>query len=527
MLERLKKWFTLKNVLIAFVSLSVTLTVSLLLMVSYQSEKRTLVNTVLTLNDSKSDKMSKSVDLLFQSMRSSLRETTNFLSNNLQEMSDEEIQEQIELLRKNSRYFNSLTWIDETSLVRSIAPISVGLKGEKITGVTKEVLELKQPNLTTPYIAPTGRILILLSEPLYDTHGEYRGLIGGTIYLQQKNVLNEILGNDVIDDFGSFYYVVGPEGKLLFHPDVDRVGEDVTANPIVRKIMEGESGMQRVVNTKGTPMFAAYNYIPETGWGVVQQTPASHINELLYKRIKERVMYIFPPFLIVLLLCIFVAHKLAKPFHSLAELVDRLGSGETMEVPKVRSNLIREVNLLTESVLIAMKSVQANNKKLTEEAMTDPLTKLPNRRKLTLTIERLKEQDRSFSLVLFDIDHFKSVNDQHGHDAGDEVLKDLSSTAQSLIRKSDRLFRYGGEEFVIILPDTNSSEAYHVAEKIRTTFEQKISPIGKRITTSLGISEFPFHTDSVEELFVFADRSLYQSKSEGRNRTTIWCEERL
>ncbi|MBM7660101.1 diguanylate cyclase (GGDEF)-like protein [Bacillus mesophilus] len=485
-----------------------------------------MVNTYLTLNESKSEKLSKSVDSLFKSMRMSLQQTSNFLASN-EGMSDEEIQEHLELLRGNSRYFNSLSWVDETGLIRSIAPISVGLRGEVINGVTKDVLDLKKPNLTTPYIAPSGRLIVLMSEPIYDDQAKYRGMVGGTIYLQEKNVLNEILGNDLIDDNGSYYYVVGPEGKLLFHPDIDRVGEDVSANPMVQKLLLGESGTQRVTNTKGTAMLAAYSYVPETGWGVVQQTPVSYIEVLLDDHIQTLILYVMPPFLILLMLSILLARKLARPFNHLSELVNQLAAGKVVEIPETLSHWNREADILTKSVLIAIESVQENNHKLTEVAMTDSLTNLPNQRKFNQVMESWILEKKLFSLIVLDIDHFKLVNDTYGHKVGDEVLKEFSEVVQSTIRKTDLFFRYGGEEFVLLLPDINSIEAHRIAEKIRVLFENRVSVTGDYITISIGISEFPLHSASFDELFIFADRALYQSKENGRNTTTIWSEDQM
>ncbi len=513
--------YKLTTLLTSLVSGSVIFTIIILLIASYHSENRSLTNTYLSLNHSKSEKISQSVDSLFISMRLSLVETTKFLSEH-SEMSDEDIQKQLELLRNNSRYFNSLSWIDETGVIRNIAPFSVGLKGEKVTGITREVLDMKTSTLTRPYIAPSGRLIVLMSEPYFDSDGIYRGIIGGSIYLQEKNVLNEILGNDIISEDGSYYFVVGPQGKLLFHPDPGRIGEDVIANPMVRKLIQGHSGVERVTNTQGISMLAAYNTIPETGWGVVQQTPVSYINSLLANHTKQLIIYVLPPFLLLLFLSVMIARKLAKPFHYLANLVSQLGSDKAILVPEAKSHWNIEADLLTKSVLIAIETVQKNSTKLTEEAMTDPLTKLPNIRKFQEVLERFKNEEKSFSLVVLDIDHFKAVNDNFGHKAGDEVLKHLAKTVSSLIRDSDVFFRYGGEEFVLLLPDIISSEAYEIAERIRIKVSKRNTPIGKPITISLGIADYPHATNSLNDLFSFADKALYKSKNDGRNKTTIW-----
>ncbi|RUL54021.1 sensor domain-containing diguanylate cyclase [Lysinibacillus antri] len=516
-----KRKFKLTTLLISLICTSVVLITVFLLFASYQFEKKSLTDTYLSLNSSKSEKISSSVNFLSKSMRISLQETTKYLRDH-PEMTDKEIQQYLELLRSNSRYFNSLSWTDETGLVRNVAPITVGLKGNYVSGVLKDSVNAKVPMLAPPFTGLTGRMMVFMSEPYFDHNGNYRGIIGGAIFLQEQNVLSEILGNDIIDETGSYYFVVGPNGKLLFHPDSKRIGEFVEGNPMIPKLLNGQSGMERIVNSKGVPMLAAYNFIPEIGWGVVQQTPVSYIDGLLKKHIQNLLLTILFPFFIILVVSISFAKKLAKPFIDLADVVNQFGSDTKIQPPVHQSHWNREADLLTKSLIIAVEAVEKNKNKLVEEAMTDSLTGLPNRRKLNEMMVSLANQKQLFSLVAMDIDHFKSINDTYGHQGGDEVLKYLAKTVRSLIREKDMFFRYGGEEFVLLMSDTNTSEAYMMAERIRTTIADTISPIGKSITVSLGISEFPIHTQSLGDLFIFADKALYQSKTNGRNQVTIW-----
>ncbi|WP_407270995.1 diguanylate cyclase [Radiobacillus sp. PE A8.2] len=519
-----KRKFKLTPLLTGLVSLCVIFTFIVLLFSSYQSEKETLTNTYLSSNFSKSNKISSTVDSIFRAMRLSLIDTKEFLANH-EEMTDDEIQEQLEILRKSSRYFNSLSWIDETGIVRNIAPISVGLKGDDATGITKEVLESKKQTLTSPYVAQSGRLIVLMSEPLYDKQGTYKGMIAGSIYLQEQNVLNQILGNDIVEENGSYYYVVGPSGSLLFHPDRNRIGEDVTSNPIVQKILKGISGKERVTNTQGISMLAAYSAVLETGWGVVQQTPVSYVNEVLLTHIKRLIIYMLPPFFIILFIAIIFARKLAQPFIELANVFDNLVAGKSVSIPENKAHWNREADILTKSVSLAIEEVKRNNNKLTDAAMTDPLTGIPNRRKLNEVMERWSMDGQLFTLVAIDADHFKLINDTYGHQAGDDVLKFLVQSIQSDIRRTDSLFRYGGEEFVLLLQNTTANDAYKIAEDLRTSIADKDSPVGRPITISLGISVFPIHTNSIEELFRLADKALYQSKLEGRNKTTVWSKD--
>lgn len=285
--------------------------------------------------------------------------------------------------------------------------------------------------------------------------------------------------------------------------------------------MNGQSGQEQVTNTQNIPMLAAYNIIPETGWGVVQQTPVSFMEDFLLEHIQKLVARVLPPFILLLLLCIFIARKLAAPFIRLTDVMNQLALGKSVPIPNNQSHWNREADLLTKSVVIAIKAVNENNHQLTHAAMTDPLTGIPNRRKLNETMEEWADQNRLFSLVEIDIDHFKRINDTYGHQMGDEMLKTLAQTIQSVIREKDLCFRYGGEEFIALFPDTSGSEAYSIAEKVRIAVENKMKIEGKSVTISLGISQSPLQSASLEGLFKLADDALYRSKFEGRNRTTI------
>lgn len=515
----------LATLLTSLVSASVILTLLILTISSYHSSKNSLATTYLSLNYSKAEKMSHSVDSLFVSMRKNLETTVDFLEEN-EKMSDQEIQEHLDLLQTSSGYFNSLSWIDEAGMFRAISPNSIGLKGEKIEeGSAKEALDAKQPGLTTPYTGLSNRLIILMSQPIHSKDGTYRGMIGGTIFLQEQNVLNNLLGNDAVEQNGSYYYVVGPAGMLLYHPKSEKIGENVIGNPVVRKLTEGKDGMELITNTEGIPMLAAYSNVSEAGWGIVQQTPYSFAEDLLAEQFLQMLKNLLLPFMLLLLLSIFIARKLAAPFTHLGNLVKGLAEGKAVSQP-LKDNLMephwnREADILTKSVAIAFEILERNNQELTQSARTDALTGLPNRRKLEEVLDVWSSQNRHFSLLILDIDHFKSINDSFGHQMGDRALKGLAETLQTLIRKTDYCFRYGGEEFVLLLPDADRLAACQVAEKIRKEVEQTALIPDRTVTVSIGISEFPAQTESLEELFRLADSALYQSKDEGRNRVSI------
>jgi diguanylate cyclase (GGDEF)-like protein len=158
-------------------------------------------------------------------------------------------------------------------------------------------------------------------------------------------------------------------------------------------------------------------------------------------------------------------------------------------------------------------------------ANTDSLTGIWNRRYLFMIaeqeIKRIQRYNLAFSLLLIDVDHFKKINDNYGHNIGDEVIIFMTKIVTSNLRHADCFGRFGGEEFVVLLPETNMDEAIVVAERIREnisnqsiTFEdQQIS-----ITISIGVSSYDVGDKSIDSIIQRADQALYQAKNQGRNR---------
>jgi two-component system cell cycle response regulator len=164
-------------------------------------------------------------------------------------------------------------------------------------------------------------------------------------------------------------------------------------------------------------------------------------------------------------------------------------------------------------------------------ATTDELTGFFNRhfmdRHLDLLIEKSNAGGQGLALMVFDIDHFKRVNDEHGHDIGDEVLRGLASRLSAVVRNSDLICRYGGEEFVVLMRNTDMKLALMIAERIRALLEATPIPISRApgalpITVSVGVAVASGNADSAEALFHRADKALYRAKKLGRNRV---CED--
>ncbi|MBU1169027.1 MAG: diguanylate cyclase [Proteobacteria bacterium] len=178
------------------------------------------------------------------------------------------------------------------------------------------------------------------------------------------------------------------------------------------------------------------------------------------------------------------------------------------------------------------KIIENQNKLLKELAVKDGLTGLYNHRHMIVVAEsefnRANRYKTELSCLLMDIDFFKDVNDSLGHPFGDYVLKEFSLCLQEYMRESDFLFRYGGEEFLALLPQTDLEGARSSAEKFRTTIENKLFNDGNHtsiITVSIGISSLHYnHPASAFEIIDFADKALFTAKAEGRNRVVVFHE---
>ena len=167
-------------------------------------------------------------------------------------------------------------------------------------------------------------------------------------------------------------------------------------------------------------------------------------------------------------------------------------------------------------------------KQLSQLATTDSLTGVANRREFfhmaSKEISRAQRNDRVLSVLMFDIDHFKKINDQYGHAAGDEVLVNIASICKKVLREIDTIGRLGGEEFGILLPETDIKEAAMVAERLRESMKL-IRPGGSAttgtVTMSLGVAQWHASHEDFEELMARADRALYGAKRGGRNRVSV------
>jgi len=183
---------------------------------------------------------------------------------------------------------------------------------------------------------------------------------------------------------------------------------------------------------------------------------------------------------------------------------------------------------LEKKVIKRTKKLKEANEKLEKLATTDALTKAYNRyyfmESIEAEVKRFHRYHNAFSLIMFDIDYFKQINDNYGHHIGDEVLVSISRLIQTSLRDTDTLFRFGGEEFMVILPETGLDEAYEIADRMRLLVEQHDFGLKSATTISIGVVVFQ-DGDTVDSIVSKADTLLYHSKDMGRNSISKMSEE--
>jgi len=195
-------------------------------------------------------------------------------------------------------------------------------------------------------------------------------------------------------------------------------------------------------------------------------------------------------------------------------------------------DLLEKMSKLNDQLVNITRELKKKNDQLSEALATirklvniDPLTGIFNKRALNKILSReisfALRHKLPLSVVLFDLDHFKVINDKHGHEVGDRVLKKVANKVRKLIRAEDIFGRYGGEEFIILLPNTKIDDALKASERIRKEIARiKIKGIKEHITASFGITQL-LYTDSKKTLINRADQALYIAKRNGRNRCEI------
>ena len=196
----------------------------------------------------------------------------------------------------------------------------------------------------------------------------------------------------------------------------------------------------------------------------------------------------------------------------------------------ITNNAVNNINAESKKIIEKFKpflTFLLEKYNLTISSTLDKLTGVYNRKyfeeALLFLLDNARLEKNEFAVIMFDIDDFKGVNDKYGHQTGDEVLVKLTKEVKKCIGKGDIIGRYGGEEFIVLLPNVNKEKAINMAEKIRTNVEDaRILGDKRKVTISIGIAMSAYEPLNSEEIIERADQALYKAKNEGKNRCILW-----
>lgn len=485
---------------------------------SYQVQRESLIQSTLEANRAYAVKLAVGTEGFFATLQQQLGYSARILA---ERFDADTLGSETERLRLQTNSFNSVVVTDANGIIRAVSPTGLALVGHTLDSPgAREALRERRPLISNPYVSAIGTLVISVSQPIVDKQGTYLGYVGGIISLKEPNILSSMLGEHFYKD-GSYLYAVDQRRRLLYHPDPQRVGTLVGENTVIDRVISGESGSQRVINSQGQDMLAGFAAVPTARWGIVAQRPTAAtlhpLDGLMLQVLRQTTPLALLTFLGVWLL----SGLISRPLWQLAKSAGEMDAPTSAErIQRIRSWYF-EAAQLKRALKLGINLLHQRIGKLHLDAQTDPLTGLYNRRGLSLALEALGAADHSFAVVALDIDHFKRINDNHGHDVGDQVIRHLAHLMAACSRDADVLCRSGGEEFLMLLPNTNIESALRVAERLRLCVEQdEVAPVG-HITISLGIAVWPSHHADVQRVLKLADGALYRAKQHGRNRSEI------
>lgn len=323
-------------------------------------------------------------------------------------------------------------------------------------------------------------------------------------------------------------FIVKPNGEVLICHQKKFLGRKISEifdEPIVLNFTPGHFIHKVETATK----LAYYSCIDRVGWTVITMIDKDEIIRPIIVNILISTGIIgFLAFTLGWITSTLFSRWLVAPLIQLKKDINRaisgsLDSDSDYKYPNNEIGIMAsDIKKLTETELYNKnKELQLANQQLEQLSSTDRLTQLYNRRKIeeefSREINRSRRYQHPFVIMLFDIDFFKKINDTYGHPAGDAVLKDIARLMQKTLRSTDIISRWGGEEFLVLLPELKLDDAIILAEKLRAIVANHRFSINSQVTISIGLYEFQ-ETDSIDQMISKVDQKLYEAKKAGRNR---------
>ena len=367
--------------------------------------------------------------------------------------------------------------------------------------------------------------VVVMSIPVKNADGQVRAVLMGVTAFSMPGFLDAIQ-NHRIAKTGSFLLfsprdqqiITATEPSLRLTPT-----PPIGVNRLHDQAMSGWRGVGVTVNAFGIENLAAFASVPTAGWVLVARIPTQEAFQPV-DAIQDRIISLSfaTSVVLVIFLVIFLGYSF-RPLRESSRQMRAMAQGDLAlsELPVVRKD---EIGEMVESFNALTRKLLAAEDQMVFMAHHDALTELPNRRAF---IARFKQslalatrQSSPLALLFIDLDGFKTVNDQKGHKIGDVLLQEVARRLQSVVRQSDLISRFGGDEFVVLLTDCDSKEAVTaVCSKLIAKVSEPfvVGNMSVNVGASVGISLFPEHAIEVDVLLALADTAMYDAKQAGGN----------
>lgn len=365
----------------------------------------------------------------------------------------------------------------------------------------------------------TKKAGVVLGVPVKGGDGRLLGVLLASV---DFGTLNEAL--HAFPQWKGRVYLSDAHGELIVKSNNGSVTEKrlVLEPETAKRLQTAEGKIIKHRDMNGVDVLASALPLSQAAWIAVADWPVKDAYGMAIRLRNQAIVVISVLLAIIAVAAYWLGSVVARPLVRLSGAAAQVSAGDlSIGLPEDGRG---EVATLTRAFNGMIASLRKSREELERLSTTDTLTGLGNRRyllgQLEYEIQRSNRSGQPFSILMLDVDHFKKYNDEHGHQAGDEVLVRLSAILQNSVRPYDCTARYGGEEFLIVLSGTPLDLARETAERIRTNVrEERVE--GRQVTVSIGVAEFPSHGDNADLLIARADAALYEAKRAGRDRVAI------
>ncbi|WP_437890254.1 GGDEF domain-containing protein [Phytobacter sp. V91] len=258
----------------------------------------------------------------------------------------------------------------------------------------------------------------------------------------------------------------------------------------------------------------------QANWKIIISGEPDSVSRILMQTMVNAFWFTLAIIVLTAAIVIFFSARISSPLERLVEFTREEDSEVTLKKLSKINAWYKEAERLREAVVLHLQMMTRRVNKLSDETMTDPLTGLYNRKGFNQLVSR-HSATNTHCIIAIDIDHFKKINDKHGHNAGHAVLVALSARLKSVCPPEGIVCRFGGEEFVVFMPDSSLNESVNVAEQMREYINEEDFPYTGNVTISLGVASVADNGNDITRALKQADEALYEAKRAGRNKVVV------